>query len=297
VKGRSGLSGKKKIMLSRTYRWFAAALLLVTSAVYPAREHPLGQAHPQKAGAADKGGNQASPLLLRMYPNLPPNRDPAAAARGKVLFEADCSFCHGTLATGGNGGPDLVRSVLVNHDKKGDLLGPVIREGRVSKGMPKFNLTAAQISDLVAFLHQRNRDARLRFTYKILNVAVGDAAAGKVYFMAHCSRCHSPAGDLAGIAAKYPGDELQQRWIYPEPGPSPMVTATLAPGQKLEGKLVHMDEFNVSFYDAQGTYRSFPLGKGTHAEVTDPLAAHYRLMNQLTDTDMHNVTTYLETLK
>jgi len=292
-----GLNGKKKIMLSRTYLWFAAALLLVTSAVYLAREHPLGQAHLQKAGAAGKGSNQASPLLLRMHPNLPPNQDPAAVARGKVLFEADCSFCHGPLATGGNGGPDLVRSVLVNHDKKGELIGPVIREGRVSKGMPKFNLTPAWTSDLVAFLHQRNRDARLRFTYKVLNVAVGDAAAGKAFFKAHCSSCHSPKGDLAGIATKYPGDELQQRWIDPGPGPAREVTVTLASGHKYKGKLVHIDEFNVSFYDAQGTYLSFPLGNGTHAEASDPLAAHYRLMNQLTDTDMHNVTTYLESLK
>lgn len=232
-----------------------------------------------------------------MYPDLTPNQNPAAVARGKVLFEADCSFCHGSEATGGHGGPDLVRSVLVNHDNKGNLIGPVIREGRVSKGMPKFNFTDAQISDLVAFIHQRNRNARLRFTYKILNVAVGNAAAGKAYFKAHCSSCHSPTGDLAGIAKKYPGDKLQQRWIYPEPGPAPEVTVTLASGKKYEGKLIHIDEFNVSFYDSHGTYRSFSLGNGTHAEVSNPLAAHYRLMRQLTDTDMHNVTTYLESLK
>ena len=284
-------------MLSRKYLWFAAALLLVASGVYLAQEHPPAQAHPQKEMTPAKGRDPVSPGMLRMHPNLPPHWDPAAVARGKTLYEADCSFCHGTLATGGNGGPDLVRSVLVNHDKKGDLIGPVIREGRVSKGMPKFNLAAARISDLVAFLHQRNRDARLRSTYKILNVAVGDATAGKAYFKAHCSSCHSPTGDLAGIATKYPGDELQQRWIYPQPGPAPRVTVTLASGQKYKDKLVHIDEFDVSLYDAQGTYRSFPLTNGTHAEVTDPLAAHYRLMNQLTDTDMHNVTTYLESLK
>jgi hypothetical protein len=31
--------------------------------------------------------------------------------------------------------------------------------------------------------------------------------------------------------------------------------------------------------------------------VKDPLEAHLKLLNQLTDADMHNVTTYLETLK
>ncbi|HET7212267.1 MAG TPA: cytochrome c [Terriglobia bacterium] len=283
-------------MLSRKYFWIGVTLLTAVSLLPASAGNTLAHPSPQKASA----GRNSEPAYNRsrkMYPDLTPNQDPAAVARGKKLFEADCSFCHGTEATGGNGGPDLVRSVVVNHDRKGNLIGPVIQGGRVSKGMPKFNFTSAQISDLVAFLHQRNRDARLRFTYKVLNVAVGDAAAGKAYFQAHCSSCHSARGDLAGIAKKYPGDELQQRWIYPGPGPAPEVTVTLASGQKFEGKLIHIDEFNVSFYDTQGAYRGFPLSNGTRAEVTDPLAAHYRLMNQLTDTDMHNVTTYLESLK
>ncbi|HUZ47162.1 MAG TPA: c-type cytochrome [Terriglobia bacterium] len=284
-------------MLSRKYLWFAAVLLLAASTVYLAQEHPPPLAHPQKEGTRDEGRKLVSQGRLRMYPNLVPNQEPAEVAQGKALYQADCSFCHGTLATGGNGGPDLVRSVLVNHDKKGDLIGPVIRNGRVSKGMPKFNLTAAQVSDLAAFLHQRNRDARLRSTYKILNVAVGDAAAGKTFFKEHCSSCHSPTGDLAGIATRYPGDQLQQQWIYPQPGPAPRVTVTLASGRKYSGSLEHIDEFSVSLYDAQGTYRSFPLTNGTHTEVTAPLAAHYRLMKRLTDTEMHNVTTYLESLK
>ena len=69
-----------------------------------------------------------------------PNQAPAAVARGKGLFETNCAFCHGAEATGGNCGPDLLRSVLVNHDEKGELIGPVIRDGRASKGMPNFNL-------------------------------------------------------------------------------------------------------------------------------------------------------------
>jgi len=234
----------------------------------------------------------------QMYPNLPPNQDPAAVARGKQLFELNCSFCHGREATGGNSGPDLIRSVLVNHDTNGDLISPIIRNGRPDKGMPSFaNLSSSQISDLVAFLHQRNRDARLRFTYKVEDVAIGNKAAGQLYFKSHCRQCHSPSGDLAGIASKYTSDTLQQLWLSP---PSSNVTITvsvkLENGQAYSGTLVHIDEFDVSFYDSQG-YHSFPRTSAVKVQVHDPLAAHKQLLKQLTDQEMHDVTTYLETLK
>src|SRR5215469_690575 len=237
-------------------------------------------------------------VLRRIYPNMPPNQDPEAVALGKDLYIANCAFCHGKEATGGNTGPDLLRSVLVNHDEKGELIGPVIRQGRTSKGMPGFDLPNSQISDLVAFLHQRNRDARLRFTYKVPSVAIGDALAGKAYFALHCTTCHPANHDLAGIASKYKGDELQQRWLDPGGQSADVtVTVTLPIGQKYTGKLKHLDEFNVSLYDSQGTYRSFPLTSKTKVEIQDPLDGHRKLLEQLTDTDMHDVTTYLETLK
>jgi mono/diheme cytochrome c family protein len=277
-----------------------AALVVMAGAAPRAIAQGIVQGTPRSSGQQSESANQQQKPIDAVsdpiWPNLTPNQDPAAVSRGKPLFAANCAFCHGTDATGGNSGPDLVRSVLVNHDEHGDLIGPVIRGGRADKGMPKLDLTDAQISDLVAFLHQRNRDARLRFTYKVANVAVGDAAAGKAYFEAHCSSCHSPAGDLAGIAAKYPSDELQQRWIYPGTASSE-VTVTLASGQKYSGKLEHLDEFDVSLYDAQGDYHSFPITAGTRVAVKDPLDEHYKLLNRLNDKDMHNVTTYLESLK
>src|SRR5215469_13194021 len=126
----------------------------------------IAQATPRSSGQQSESANQHQKSIDaardQIWPNLAPNQDPAAVSRGKALFAANCAFCHGTDATGGNSGPDLVRSVVVKHDEHGDLIGPVIRVGRASKGMPKLDLTDAQISDIVAFLHQRNRDARLR---------------------------------------------------------------------------------------------------------------------------------------
>jgi cytochrome c oxidase cbb3-type subunit III len=242
--------------------------------------------------------------MRKIWPNLPANQNPSEVARGKAVFASNCSFCHGPEATGGNGGPDLVRSVLVNHDEGGDLIGPTIRNGRPGKGMPAFpNFSDAQINDIVAFLHQRNRDARIRFSYQIGNVETGNAAAGKAFFSAHCASCHSAQGDLAGIAAKYDPDQLQQLWLDPtqQPGsqrgiPRETVTVTLPSGQKFSGTLKHLDEFDVSLYDAN-TYRSFPISPGVQVKVDNPMQAHEELLKHLTDNDVHNVTTYLGTLK
>lgn len=241
--------------------------------------------------------------MRKIWPNLPANQDPAEVARGKTLFESNCSFCHGRDATGGNGGPDLVRSVLVNHDEHGNLIGPTVRNGRPGKGMPAFaNFTNVQINDLVAFLHQRNRDARIRFSYRIGNVETGDANAGKAYFDAHCAHCHSPQRDLAGIAKRYDPDQLQQLWLDPaqhlkaEGKAIETVTVSLPSGKQFSGALKHMDEFNVSLYDANG-YHSFSIGPGVRVEVDNPLQTHEELLKQLTDADIHNVTTYLGTIQ
>src|SRR5215470_14214471 len=80
------------------------------------------------------------------------------AQRGQKLYEQSCAFCHGADATGARG-PDLVRSPLVAHDVKGDLIGEVIRNGRPDKGMPALASTAEQVSDIAAFLHARAKEA------------------------------------------------------------------------------------------------------------------------------------------
>src|SRR5277367_2408082 len=88
-----------------------------------------------------------------------PKLNPAAVERGRIQFKSSCGFCHGEDATG-NRGPDLVRSASLSHDLAGDLLGPLIRNGRPDKGMPAFPaLSAAQVSDIVAFLHGRANEA------------------------------------------------------------------------------------------------------------------------------------------
>src|SRR5882672_6291605 len=229
---------------------------------------------------------------------LTPPSDPAAVERGQKLLVDQCGFCHGANARGGSGGPDLTRSLLVQTDEDGKQLGEFLAAGRPDKGMPKFDLPRAQISDLAAFLHSAiylNSNRRL---YKILDIVVGDAKAGQAYFVGagRCSACHSPTGDLKAVGAKYEPATLQGRLLLPRgreraPGDPQVplytertairVTVTLPSGETASGGLVKLTDFEVTLYDA-GQARSrtwLRSGDTPKVVVTDPLQGH---VDQLT---------------
>ena len=239
--------------------------------------------------------------------------DPAAVARGKQKFIATCGFCHGTNANGGETGPDLIRSTLVLHDNNGDMIGPVILHGRAGKGMPAFPATTpAEISDIAAFLKSRYQLAANRASYQIRDINTGNAQEGEAYFNGPggCSGCHSPTGDLAGIATRLTPEKLEADFLYPgsleRPKNSPValksqetVDVTLASGKKYSGVLNQLDDFSVTLTDSAGVKHTFPLGgdNATTVDVHDPLAEHVALLKKYTNADMRNVLAYLETLK
>src|SRR5215468_1839129 len=207
-------------------------------------------------------------LLLATLPfaraQAPQTDSKASAERGKQQFTQSCAFCHGADATGARG-PDLVRSSLVAHDVKGDLIGEVIRSGRPDKGMPPLPLSGEQISDIAAFLHARSKEAvessGVPSDYPIEKLLTGNAEKGKAYFEGEggCVRCHSATGDLSGIARKYNSIELQAHMLYPDRKPV-QATVTLPSGERLSGTVAHVDDFMIGIRlgDKDGWYRSFP---------------------------------------
>jgi cytochrome c oxidase cbb3-type subunit III len=224
-----------------------------------------------------------------------------AVQRGQKVFVANCSFCHGPDGSGKTG-PDLLRSPLVNHDEDGKQIGVVVHGGRGDGKMPPFpSLTDSEISDIAAFLHYRTRAVVARFSYVIQGLITGDAKAGETYFngAGKCSTCHSPTGNLAGIAKKYQPPDLQQIFIAGEDDDHPVpvpVTVALPSGESVSGTLEHLDEFDVALRDSDGRYYSWSRDR-VKVEVQDPLAAHHELLHKLTDADIHNLLAYLETLK
>ncbi len=283
----------------------------------PPTPPPGGQAPPvQGRGAGGQGG--------RGFPNTQrPLADPAVIARGKTLYEINCRACHGGDLRGGDmAGPNLLRSQIALNDNDGESIGEIVRTGRGN--MDPFDLPADSIKAIAAYIRSILATARGQGSPPVgprveLNVLVGDAAAGQAYFTRQCSSCHSPTGDLNGIAQRYSDPmALQNAWVSGGGGggrggrgggggaattSAPnrrevTVTVTLASGEKVEGRLGRIDDFIVTLTLADGTLRSFRRdGDLPRIDIHDPLEAHKKLLLVYTNTDMHNVTAYLATLK
>jgi len=226
--------------------------------------------------------------------------DNAAADRGRALYAKHCINCHGSTAKGTDRGPDLIRSAVVLRDRLGNLIGPSIKPSATHQA----TLSQAETVDLSHFIHQRveaivsNRNAR-----GPLPVLTGDPEAGRAYFngAGRCSTCHSPTGDLAGVATRIADPaNLQQRFLFPtlrRGGKQVEVTVAVGQQPSVTGTVVRLDDFFVSLRETSGEYRAFNRGPGVTVVVNDPLAVHHELLDRYTDADMHNLTAYLARLK
>jgi cytochrome c oxidase cbb3-type subunit III len=279
---------------------FGAAVVMTAALTLQAQQAPA------QGGQGRGGGRGGGPAGA--FPQRPP-ADSAVLERGKAIYSVNCQFCHGADTRGGDSGPSLLRSQLVQDDRAGELIGDVIRTGRPPR-MPKFDFTPAQVGDIAAFLHSFTINSRDPARVRPETIVTGDPAAGAAFFKSQCASCHSVTGDLSGFAARFPDlRALQQWWLLPGGGgrggrgddtPAAAnlkpITATIRfrNGQKFEGRLVRLDEFTITVLDSDGTTRSFPRdGESPYVEVHDPLEPHKRLLREYSDKDIHDLTAYL----
>ena len=264
----------------------AAAAALLISTIYVS------------AGAQGRGG--------QTFPNRQRELADAAtssAARRSTASTAGCAMAP-DLRGGDMGGINLLRSALVLNDQDGELIFPVVRDGRNRPGMPPMPplpLPEDDVKAIAAYIHSvmarsPARAARRQATGVELNIVVGDAAAGQKYFAANCASCHSPTGDLRGArvaisepdaaaervgrrvpaAAAAAADaavpraaEHRRRRACPKPV---TVTVTTADGQTHEGRLDRIDDFIVTLTQADGMRETFRRNGSVPAvQITDPL--------------------------
>ena len=195
----------------RIPRHLARAALVLLAAASPAFAQAPGQAAtPKKPG-----------------PTFPPELVKA----GETLFVQHCAFCHGRDTGGGESGPDLTRSKLVTDDVDGNQIGPVVRNGRNT--MPRFTVTDQELAELAAFIHTQKNIAESqtggRKGVDAKDLATGNVDKGKQYFngTGKCNSCHSPTGDLAGVATRNVGLRLFQRLMYPRGAKAKMTVPCL----------------------------------------------------------------------
>jgi cytochrome c oxidase cbb3-type subunit 3 len=280
----------------------------------PAPQPPEPTGRGGRGGGRGQGGGRGFATFPAQQRQL---ADPETIAKGKGLFTTICSSCHGADLRGGvTGGPNLLRSSVVLMDQHGELILPIVHGARAERGMPALPLPDPDVVAIAEYIHSvvftsRGQGAPPESEAPAPNALVGDAKAGEAYFGAHCASCHSPTGDLAGIGSRL--DEakaLQNFWVVGGGGRggraaaaasdrrTVTATVTMPNGEKVQGQVLRLDNFFVTLLLDDGRQRTIRRdGDVPKVDVKDPLEAHRKLPEILTDKDMHDVTAYLATLK
>ena len=245
-------------------------------------------------------------MFLQQQRVLPPE---GVIEYGETLYQVNCRLCHGPDLRGGDqGGSNLLRSDVVLIDISGESIGEVITEGQGS--MPTFdNFSNEDIAAIAGYIHSikfesEGQGSTPPVDYD-LDILVGDSAAGEQYFNRECASCHSVTGDLSGIATRIPNDYIMQNtWVAGgrrqagRGGVQTTVTVITQGGETVAGRLLRYDDFFVSLRTQDGTYHSFSRrGDSPRVNLDDPLYRHRELWSELSDSDIHDITAYLETIK
>lgn len=273
----------------------AGGLALFSTIATVLAQPPTPQQPP--GAAAGRGGGRGGGTRGSRFKIYPAD----AIERGLPAYNSTCGYCHGERGKGGKAGPDLIASLVTLHDEDGVQIEGFVRGPEHSK-IVKIDASNSQIFDIAAYLHSRVVYASGRGQVHVSEVLVGDAKAGEQYFngAGGCNKCHSPGGDLKGVGGKYDPPTLQERLVMPGRGRGGRGTATvtLPSGETIKGTPLLVTDFYVTLRLADGLTRTWARDHGVpRVEITNPLQPHIDIMTRLSDTDMHNLTAYLATLK
>ena len=229
----------------------------------------------------------------------PTDLTPQDLARGKRLFEAQCSPCHGMLGTGGKGA-NLARPTL-KHAATDAALFSVIQDGIENTGMPgAWQMTDREIWLVIAHVRSLGRVA--------VEKLPGDPSKGKALFASRgCGTCHMVNGSggnlgptLDEVGARRSSERLRQCLLTPGsalPDGFLMISAVLANGSTVEGIRVNEDSFTIQLRDVTGRFHSLRKQQLLKLEYKSGATPMPSYLDLLSTADIDDVIAYLAGLR
>jgi cytochrome c oxidase cbb3-type subunit III len=228
-----------------------------------------------------------------------PLQTPEDVARGRRLFESQCTGCHGQTAEGGRG-PSLRQARLRRVTDDASLFD-VIRDGIPGTEMPgMWYLSEREIRQVAGYLRDIAKTP--------IAAVSGDAARGRNLFEGGggCLSCHIAAGkgvaagpDLTDIGARRSVAHLRESLTAPAGGAPDgfLLVDAVAGGRTVSGVRVNEDTFTIQIRDAAGRFHSFRKSALASLKRREGESSMPSYSGKLTAAELDDLVAYLAGLR
>ncbi len=217
---------------------------------------------------------------------------------GLTLYRSQCATCHGESGAE-IAGVDL-RSGQLRRAGSDRELRALISNGIPDTGMLAFDLDAAEMTGIIAYLRNMN--------YETDAVTIGEAVRGRAIFegKGDCLSCHRVksrgprvAPDLTNIGSTRPPSALRRSLLDPTGTMQPInrpVELVTADGTRVTGRRLNEDTYTVQLIDGQERLRSFDKAELREFTVlTESTMPSYE--DKLSAEELADLLAYLVSLK
>jgi cytochrome c oxidase cbb3-type subunit 3 len=183
-----------------------------------------------------------------------PNYTPSDIESGKLLYQANCTGCHGPEGDGVSG--VNFGSGRFRRGTSDDQLVRIVLGGIAGTAMPPSSFSEGQAGTIVAYLRSLSASDRRNPS------STGDATRGKALYegKGRCATCHSVSGNgsrvgpnLTDIGATRRATELERSLLEPDAEvktDNRSVRAVTRDGTTVSGRLLNQDTFTLQVLDA-----------------------------------------------
>lgn len=231
--------------------------------------------------------------------------------RGKRLFEAHCSRCHGMQGAGGEG-PSLARPTLARAPDDDALLS-VIQDGIAGTGMPAtWAMSEDEALDVVAYVRSLGRTTDTEIP--------GDPGRGAAIYdgKGGCAACHIIDGaggnlgpDLSEVGARRGPDHLREAlldpgaslpkelWQYYPAGYAQYLVVRVVTngGREMRGIRVNEDAFTIQLRDEADRFHSYRKSELRELDKQFGVSLMPSYEGNLSDSEIDDLVAYLASLR